>query len=554
MSRENLESSLPSGWIGGTYHNPKIRTYQQLANRIKLLLGTTLEISDTHIATAIDKSIEKYSRYAGYEDQYVVFCDDNLDSSCEVKLDELVMGCMCEDIYEEQGLYETTVVTATNIEQVLLGSGSALVSAYSYTSSQESLIANVDQNTESVCVNGIDVFFDPANPWDFEVCDADMIDIKPLASYPDTVENSPCLPAWLNIKDGKGCFYPQNYQDLSNCSPTTSWWGIEEWQTSSFTPEDATHVIIKDVPACTVEGLNCLSINNLGRAGEIIVENKALDTCGDIEASIQFVTDYNLPLELEGSYDVSKNNGFKLELQPKEDFACTQYKVPVTADFYSTTTSYEYGTTSYSPDSLFDDTSLGCPRKIVDVFSVQPTGVGYGASYGFGSGHNAIFNFNYDISNTALGFGLSNRGYDLVSWEMLHQFLETTDVMFGSNPQTGYKFNPNTQKLRIMKPSLSKNHCCGSSSQKCCYTLGVKLEASIEQMLGETWVQDYTLALTKIMQGNALSKYSGAVILDGITINVSDILSQGLEEKTKLEEDLIRNKTDSSSTPPFLIC
>lgn len=553
MSRENIETSLPTGWSGGTYHNPKIQTYQNLANRIKILMGSTLEISDTHIATAIDKSIEKYSRYAGYEDQYVVFCDENIDSSCEVKLDDLVLGCMCNDVYNQDGSYETTVVTSTNIEQTLLGSGSALVSAYTYTSSQESLTSNINQNTPSVCVNELDVFFDPANPWDFEVCEADMVDIKPLDTYPETKECSPCMDAWLNIKDGKGCFYPRNYQDLDKCSPTTSWWGLDQWQTTSFCPEESTHVLIKDVPSCTVEGLNCLSINNKGRAGEIIVENKALDTCGDIEVKIQFVSDYQLPEELVGNYDVVKNNGFKLELKPKEEFSCTQYKVPVNADFYTTTTSFEYGTTSIPPNNLFDDNSLGCPRKIVDVFSVQPTGGNKNRSYGMGSGHNVLFNFNYDISNNSLGYGLSNRGYDLVGWEMLNQFLETSDTLFGNNPQTGYTFNPKTQKLRVIGSSSTKNYCC-DSTQKCCYVLGVKLEASIEQMLGEIWVQDYALALTKIMQGNALSKFSGAVVLDGITINTSDILAQGLEEKQKLEEDLIKNKTESTQGSAFLIC
>lgn len=548
MSRENSESSLPDGWIGGTYHNPKIRTYQNLANRIKLLMGTTLEISDTHIATAIDKSIEKYSRYAGQEEQYVVFCDENLDSSCEVKLGDLVQGCLCEDIYSEAESYESTVVTSTNVEQVLLGTASSLVSAYSYTSSQESEIANVGQNDNSVLVNNVELFFDPANPWDFEVCDADMVEIKSLSSYPDLEEHSPEMEAWINIKDGKGCFYPREYQNLSPCDPTSSWWGISDHQTSSFSPESATHVIIKDVPACTVGGLNCLSINK-GKAGEILVENKALDTCGDLEASIQFVSDFSLPIELEGNYDVSVNNGFKLKLNPKEVFACTTYKVPVIADFYSTTTSFEYGATSIQPESIFEDTSLGCPRKIVDVFSVQPSGGNYISSYGFGSAHNALFNFNYDISNTALGYGLGNRGYDLVSYEMLHQFLETSNSLFGGGNQIGYSFNPSTQKLRVMKPQ--KDFHCRKNS---CYVLGVKLEAPIERMLGETWVQDYALALTKIMQGNALSKYSGAVVLDGITINTSDILSQGMEEKTKLEEDLIRNKTESNQGSAFLIC
>ena len=543
MSRETT-NVLPAGWDGTTHLNSKIESYNDLANRIKLNIGASLDIDDTYVANAIDVAIERYSRYAGYEEQYVVFCDDALDSSCEVKLDDLVMGCMCEDMYNQESLITTEVITSTEISSIFIGGGLGLLSAQTYLSSYESPYANTNLSTTSEAIDEFSLYFDPESPWDFDACGADKVVITPLSSYTEQETLSPCLNSLLNIKDGKGVFYPPNWETLNKCGELSSWWGLTSFdELSSFNPDDATHIIIKNVPSCTVGGLNCLSINNAGKAGEIIVTNKELDTCGDMSAQIQYVKDYSLPSGLSGEFDITSNTGFKLELSPPANMDCTSYKTPINVDFYSTLSSNEYGLSSYTPE-LFDDESLNCPRKIVDVFSVLPTG-------GNNSG-GLLFNFNHMTVQGMLGYdGMGNRfgsnGYDLVSYEMVHQLLETSDRMFGSS-QNSFKFNQNTQKLRVFKSPRSN---CSSSN---CYILGVKLEQPISTMITKSWVQDYATALVKIMQGNAMAKYSGVVVLDGVTINSADVLAQGISEKTELELWLRNGMNESEGTTPFLIC
>jgi hypothetical protein len=72
------------------------------------------------------------------------------------------------------------------------------------------------------------------------------------------------------------------------------------------------------------------------------------------------------------------------------------------------------------------------------------------------------------------------------------------------------------------------------------------VERPLRDIIKEPWVYQYALALSKISIGNIRGKYSGTQLFGGGSINFNDILSQGLEEKRNLEEQLF-----SGASPGF---
>lgn len=62
---------------------------------------------------------------------------------------------------------------------------------------------------------------------------------------------------------------------------------------------------------------------------------------------------------------------------------------------------------------------------------------------------------------------------------------------------------------------------------------------SISTVYDEFWVKEYALALTKIIWGSIISKYSGVPLPGGGELNGTEIKSEGREDKKDLEENLM---------------
>jgi hypothetical protein len=77
---------------GSTYLNNKIRTYSLLINRIKRNLGwpnINVNICDENIVDYIDQSLEYYTKYTGYTEEYLMFTTLLYKRGCGIKLDDL---------------------------------------------------------------------------------------------------------------------------------------------------------------------------------------------------------------------------------------------------------------------------------------------------------------------------------------------------------------------------------------------------------------------------------------------------------------------------------
>jgi len=77
---------------GSTHLNSKIRTFSKLIERVKRNLGwpnIKVNICDENIVDYVDQSLEYYTKYAGYTEEYLVFSTSLYKRGTGIKLDDL---------------------------------------------------------------------------------------------------------------------------------------------------------------------------------------------------------------------------------------------------------------------------------------------------------------------------------------------------------------------------------------------------------------------------------------------------------------------------------
>lgn len=175
---------LPAGWRGSTNLNSTIKSYEDLAYRIKIQLGfpvTDVEISDQQIAIFIDEALEWYTLYSGVERKYLVFTDEHYEQGCGIKLDNLIrttqMKSECYKSLSSTGVIGQDI-SYSPIESPVIGN---VFSAY-LSASPFQFPSNTDITLSAIGQNII-LKFDKENPWDaMKVCKADCFTIRPKGS------------------------------------------------------------------------------------------------------------------------------------------------------------------------------------------------------------------------------------------------------------------------------------------------------------------------------------------------------------------------------------
>jgi hypothetical protein len=85
-------SVLPAGYVGGTTFNTAVTSYDTLSVRVQHQLGApliNLEVSDEQIYSAITDSIEYFTKWAGYTEEYLVFKSQLYKRGVGLKMDDL---------------------------------------------------------------------------------------------------------------------------------------------------------------------------------------------------------------------------------------------------------------------------------------------------------------------------------------------------------------------------------------------------------------------------------------------------------------------------------
>lgn len=86
-------SVLPPGYRGGTTLSPQVTSYEDLSVRIQRQLGgplINLEVSDEQIYDSITDSIEYFTKWAGYTEEYLVFDSKLYKQGIGIKVDDLI--------------------------------------------------------------------------------------------------------------------------------------------------------------------------------------------------------------------------------------------------------------------------------------------------------------------------------------------------------------------------------------------------------------------------------------------------------------------------------
>ena len=158
-------------------------------------------------------------------------------------------------------------------------------------------------------------------------------------------------------------------------------------------------------------------------------------------------------------------------------------------------------------------------RKVMDVWSWEE---------GSTTGVNTLFTIEQTLAQqTYFSYSMGNYGFDLISWYVVKEFLDTRDKMLSQ--RRSYKFDARSQYLQMLpEPGIETFYGI----------VGCYVEKTLIELLKEPWVHQYALALTKIGVARARSKYTGTNLFGGGQLNYSELLSEGLSEKEKLETQL----------------
>ena len=148
------------------------------------------------------------------------------------------------------------------------------------------------------------------------------------------------------------------------------------------------------------------------------------------------------------------------------------------------------------------------------------------------TGINTLFTIEQTLAQqTYFSYAMGNYGFDLISWYVLKDFLETREKLLAT--RRSYTFDDRTQTMRLYPQPNARGNGVRFYGIVSCY-----VERPLRDIIKEHWVYQYTLALTKIAVANIRGKYGNVQLFGGGSLNSNDLMSQGLAEKEKLETAL----------------
>lgn len=177
-------------------------------------------------------------------------------------------------------------------------------------------------------------------------------------------------------------------------------------------------------------------------------------------------------------------------------------------------------------------------RKVMDVYDFEE---------GSTTGINTLFTLEQTLAQqTYFSYAMGNYGFDLLSWYVLKTWIKDREKLLAT--RRAFQFNPRSQMLTMFPPPRTPG-----SGSRFWGIVSCHVEKPLRDIINEPWVYQYALALTKIAAANVRGKYGNMNLLGGGTLNYSDILTQGLDEKKTLEERLYTGATPGfgDAEPPM---
>lgn len=177
-----------------------------------------------------------------------------------------------------------------------------------------------------------------------------------------------------------------------------------------------------------------------------------------------------------------------------------------------------------------DQNEYFLPKEVMQVRQLFRRSIG--SRSGGGDGGSLFEPFNLAYSNTYL-LSSSNMG-GLGTYFAFASYQNLVGKMFGSF--INFDFNPTTKKLRIaQRPRTEESVLIWMYNQRPEFNL-------FQDTYGGVWIKDYALANCKIMQGEALERFSQiAGPQGGTSLNGAALKSEGLAMIEKLDLELVNN-------------
>lgn len=180
------------------------------------------------------------------------------------------------------------------------------------------------------------------------------------------------------------------------------------------------------------------------------------------------------------------------------------------------------------------DYDLNSYRRVLDCFAF---------TYGETTGINTLFTLEQAMAQQIYSsYMIGNFGFDLITWETLKGFIDTRNKVLAMTPH--FRFDPKNQVLRIIPEPISEQTYLG--------VVGCYIERPIKDLINERWIYRYALALSKIVVGNVRGKFGGTNLFGGGQVNYQDFMSQGIQERDALENELKNTYEDVTGAMFFI--
>ena len=186
---------------------------------------------------------------------------------------------------------------------------------------------------------------------------------------------------------------------------------------------------------------------------------------------------------------------------------------------------------SYSFLELIQDQNeYRLPDEIISVQSVFRRAIG--SRSGIGAGGTLFEPFNLAYTNTYLMSGSMMGG--LATYELFAGYQKLVGRMFGSYIE--FQWKPTSHILNILQRPFAQGEQILIKSQNFRPDWVI-----LQDIYAKQWLRDYTLAVCKLMLGEARSKFAtiAGPGSGGITLNGKDLQTAGKEELEKLDKELV---------------
>ena len=177
--------------------------------------------------------------------------------------------------------------------------------------------------------------------------------------------------------------------------------------------------------------------------------------------------------------------------------------------------------------TVIDQNAYTLPKEIQEVRKIFRRSIG--SRTGGGDGGTLFEPFNLAYTNTYLLS--SSKVGGLATYDMFSQYQELVGRMFGSFIE--FNWNRTTKKLTILQRPRTEETLMLE-----CYNYRPD-EQLLDDYLAQSWIRDYTLAISKHMLGEARSKFASiAGPQGGGQLNGDALKNEAAQEMEKLEAEV----------------